>query len=480
MNHVLRLPQATQLYTLEQVEKLTMAEGLSLFKEFINPNLAQMYYLLGLADRKPIKAEGLIITMDDGTQVLDMTAGLAVLNVGHNHPRILAARRKWADAKQLEIWKFIPSPYQAALAHNIAQIMPGGLNKVFFCNSGAEANEGALKLAQKYVGPERSITAFTDISFHGKTHATLSVSGSEKKGNQHFKTMPDCAEIPYGDADAFEALIAEHKKNFGKTRVGIFIVEAIRSEGLVTPPPGYFDRIQRLCKKHDIVLILDEVFCGFGRTGKMFAFEHQNVTPDIVSFSKAFGAGKASFGGYIAQDKLFNKAYGKLKHATLHSTTYNGFGEEIITAIESLNIIQDENLVERSATMGKYLLERLQQVQLKHPAILKDVRGAGLLVNLELDNIASKIAKRVPVPIPDEVVSKLTTGGIITELYEKHNMLVYTPLHNHNLIMVSPSLTITKEQIDQFVEAVDQVLSTNLVEKGLVYLKRMLNFSDAK
>ena len=474
MNHVLRKPEVSTFYSLDELHEMSMADGLSLFKEYINPQLGRMYHLLGLADRKPVKAQGLIIDMSDGSQVLDMTAGLAVLNVGHNHPRILAARKQWAEQQQLEIWKFIPSPYQAGLAHNLSKLMPAGLNKVFFCNSGAEANEGALKLAQKYVGMDRPIVVYTDISFHGKSHATLSVSGSEREGNKHFKQMNDCIEVPYGNADAFEQVVQSHKKTFGKTRVGTFIVEAIRSEGLVKPPEGYFDKIQAVCRKHDIVLILDEVFCGFGRTGKMFAFEHQNVVPDIVSFSKAFGAGKASFGGFVSQDRLFQKAYGKLKQATLHSTTYNGFGEEIVTAIESINIIRDERLVEQSEQLGAYLLAELLALKTKHAGILADVRGAGLLVNIELKNLASSIAKKFPLPIPDEVISKVTTGGVITELYEKHNILVYTPLHNHNLIMVSPSLTISKAQIDQFVQAMDDVLSTNLIEKGLTYLKRVL------
>jgi putrescine aminotransferase len=412
--------------------------------------------------------------MDDGTEVLDLTAGLAVLNVGHNHPRIMAARQKWSEQNRLDIWKFIPSPYQAGLAHNLAQLMPGDLNKVFFCNSGAEANEGALKMAQKYAGADRKKTVYTDISFHGKTHATLAVSGSEKESNQHFKMLDDCLEIPYGDAAALEAMVKQHKSRFGKTEIGTFIIEAIRSEGVVFPEVGYFQKVRAICDKYDIVLIVDEVFCGFGRTGKMFAFQHQNAQPDIVSFSKAFGAGKASFGGYIARDKIFNKAYGKLKHATLHSTTYNGFGEEIITAIESINIIREEKLVENSEQLGAYFLNELRAVQSRHPGIVKDVRGVGLLLNIELENLTAKIAKAIPLPVPEEVIAKVTTGGVITELYEKHNVLVYTPLHDNNLIMVTPSLTITKAQIDQFIIALDSVLTTNLVEKGMKYLKRML------
>mgnify|MGYP001090018701 FL=1 len=180
------------LLTLEQVEQLSMTEGLQLFANHINPNLAKMYSLLGLADRKPVKAEGLDILMEDGSSVLDLTSAITVLNCGHNHPRIMAARKQWADNNKLELWKFIPSPYQAALAKNLSVVFPGDLQYVFYSNSGAEANEGALKMALKKAGPNRRKVVYTDISFHGKTLGTLSVSGSEKSNNQHSSLLDNC------------------------------------------------------------------------------------------------------------------------------------------------------------------------------------------------------------------------------------------------------------------------------------------------
>lgn len=463
----------TPLMTLDDARKLSKREAYDLFCKHINPSLGKMMNMLGFAGKRPVKAENTTITFDDGSQVIDFTAQFGIMNMGHNHPRILAARQAWAKERQLEIWKFFPSPYQAALASNLSRILPKGLEVVFFCNSGAEANEGALKMASKIAGPDRRIVVHTDISFHGKTHATLSVSGSESHQNKHFKLMPDTVSIPFGDADAFERVLKENKGTFGKTRVSTFIVEAIRAEGVRMNPVGYFDRVRALCDKYQVTLILDEVFTGFGRTGKMFAFDHYNLTPDIVTFSKAFGGGKGSFGGFVARKEIFQQAYGNMKDATLHSTTYNGFGEEIVSAIEAINILHDEGLLENARIQGEYLVSRLEALKSKH-TIIKDVRGVGLLCCVRFENIAAKLGRLIPGEAAGQVIAKLTTGGIINQLFEQHNILAYSPPHDFDLLFLTPPLTITRAEIDRLADALDEVLKTNLLETSHSFLKKYL------
>jgi putrescine aminotransferase len=462
-----------KLWTVDDAKKLTPKETLDLFKKHINPNLGTLLAMLGFAGTIPVRAKGTKLYLKDGTEILDMSGHLGVMNVGHNHPRILKARQEWANEEQLEFWKFHPSPYQAVLCQNLAQIFPDDLEVVFFTNSGAEANEGAMKLAEKYAGSNRDLIVYTDISFHGKTHATLSVSGSESHQNKHFKLLPGCIEIPYGDADALERVISKNKGAIGKSKVGTFIVEAVRTEGVVIPPDGYFKRVRKICDKYDVILIMDEVYSGFGRTGKMFAFQHHNITPDICSFSKAFGGGKATFAAYITRPRIYNKAYGKMSDATLHSSTYNGYGEEIISAIEALNIMHDEKLVENSRVQGEYFLERLKKLQQKHP-IIQYVNGIGLLLCIRLENTAYKFAKLIP-GIPEELFAKLTTGGIITELYERHHILIQTPPHDSNQLLISPPLIISKGEIDYFITALDDVLHMNIVEIATKYIKRYFN-----
>ncbi|MEL7178602.1 MAG: aspartate aminotransferase family protein [Pseudomonadota bacterium] len=450
------------LLTVDDADAMSMTDSLRLFEKHINPNLGKIYKLLGLSSRRPIRAKGSWIYMEDGTKVLDFTSGLAVLALGHNHPKIMEARKRWAAEDQLEIWKFIPSPYQAVLAHNLSKIMPGDLEKVFFCNSGAEANEGALKMAMKYAGRDRDITAFTNISFHGKTLATLSVSGSEKSGCDAFRRLPGCVEVPYGDIDAFERLLSDNRNEDGQTRVGCFIVEAIRSEGVISPPIGYLKRVRELCTKHDVVLICDEVFCGFGRTGKMFAFEHEDIVPDIVTCSKAFGAGKATFAAIVARSPIFMGAYGTLDEATLHSTTFSGFGEEIVTAITGLEVIYEERLVDRSRELGDYLLDQMNGLAQEHKNLVSDVSGRGLMVSIQLTNGVSRFLSKNGLINSKDLeakVSKLLTGSIISRLYQKHGILTLTPLHDPTQILLVPPLNIKKSEIDIFITAFDECLN---------------------
>lgn len=463
-----------ELLTVNDARNLDREKTLDLFCEHINPSLGKMMNMLGFTTKKPIRAKGTKITFDDGSEVLDMTAQFGIMNVGHNHQRILDARAKWAEEEQLEIWKFFPSPYQGVLARNLATIFPGDLNVTFFCNSGAEANEGAIKMASKVAGQERDLIVHTDISFHGKTHAALSVSGSESKQNKWFKKVPGCVSVPFGDLEALKTILKDNKPTFGKTKVGIFIVEAIRAEGVHMPKLGYLKAVRELCDEYDVTLIVDEVFTGFGRTGEWFSFNHEGIVPDIVTYSKTFGGGKATFGGYTARTSLYKKAYGSMNDATLHSTTYNGYGEEIVSAIEVINILHEENLIQASKEKGEYLLHKLKHLEEKH-SLVKGVKCVGLLACVRLENVAAKLAKFIPGGASTHVVAKLTTGGVISKLFEEYNILVYTPPHDFDLLFITPPLTITEAEIDYFVDSLDQVLNSNLVETAQTFLKRYLS-----
>ncbi len=464
------------LMTVDQANALPMDKSLELFKQHINPNLGRLYALLGLASRRPVHAEGMKIQMDDGSSVLDFTAGLAVLALGHNHPKVVEARRKWADEQRLECWKFIPGPQQAVLAKNLSSLMPGDLDIAFFCNSGAEANEGALKLASKYAGVKRDLIAYTDNSFHGKTMGTLSVSGSERYNSKAFKKLDGCVPVPYGDADALERLFADNtdRFGFGKCRISTFIVEAIRSEGVVIPPKGYLARVRELCSKYDVVMICDEVFCGFGRTGELFAFNHEGIVPDIVSLSKAFGAGKATFAAFVTRPKFFHGAYGNLKEATLHSTTFNGYGEELVAAITGMHVLYDEDLIRNSRRMGVHLLDGLRKLKNKYPRLITEVNGIGLLACIKTENaLAKSMAALLPKSdMGRETFAKFTTAGIISQLYTKHDILTYTPLHDSSQILITPPLIVSETEIDQFIAALDDVLQSNVVEHGVQLAKR--------
>lgn len=450
------------LINLSEVNNLSQKDIVKYYKEYINPGIATFLKILGFDKYKIIQAEGMYLYTACGRKIMDFLGGMSVLGHGHNHPRILQVRRKFNENKELEICKAFISQYQSVLAKNLAEIFPGDLKYSFFCNSGAEANEGALKIALLYQrAHKKDKIIYTDLGYHGKTFATMSVSGPiSKPYSELFKKIDGCIEVPFGDIPAFRKLIEERKNN----DIAVIILEAVKADLALMPPGGYLEELYSLCKKNNIIMIVDEVFTGFGRTGKMFAFEHGNIIPDIVTFSKSLGGGKASIAGYIVKPHIFQKAYGSLGTCTIHTTTFGGLGEECATAIEALNIVNDEGLVENAKVQGEYLLSRMRYLKSKYPQYIKDVRCIGLLGVFELRSsheifgagFLSKISRI------DEWLVGLFSAVVASELLKRHNILIYAG-GREDYLPVNPSLIVKREEIELFVKAVDDVLSRNVL-----------------
>jgi len=298
------------LISLAKVDSLPQKDILKLYGNYVNPGIAKFLKMLGFEKFKIVRSKGMYLYTECGRKIMDFSGGMSVLNHGHNHPRIMEVRRNFNKSNRLEICKAFVSQYQAVLAKNLTEIFPGDLQYSFFCNSGAEANEGALKIALLYQGPAKDKIIFTDIGYHGKTFGTMSVSGSVSKPySELFKKLDGCIGVPYGNIAVIENLIRERTLPDGGNDVAVMILEAIKGDLVIKPPSGYLRDLSTLCRKHSIILIIDEVFTGFGRTGKMFAFEHEGIVPDIVTFSKSFGGGKASIAGYIVKPYIFKKTY---------------------------------------------------------------------------------------------------------------------------------------------------------------------------
>lgn len=457
------------LMTISDIEDLSQKSCINMYKDYVNPGIATYLKVLGLERTRIIRSEGMFLYTKDGREILDLSGGMSVLNHGHNHPRILKVRREFNEQRRLEICKAFISQYQAVLARNLAQIFPGDLHYSFFCNSGAEANEGALKMALLFQAGKRDKIVYTDLGYHGKTFATMSVSGEASKPySKLFKQLDGCMEVPYGDINAFRKLIQERKQKCGKHDIAAIILEAIKGDIVVRPPKGYLRELSEICRREEILLIDDEVFTGFGRTGKMFAFEHENIEPDIVTFSKSLGGGKASIAGYIAKKHIFKKTYAPLKRCTVHTTTFGGLGEECVTAIEALNIINDEGLIDNAKQLGEYLLSGMRRLKDKYPNYIKEVRGVGLLCIFELFSTSeifdSKVLKMIP--NVDESLEGLFPALIVSELFKTKDILMYTGCRMDNLF-VNPSLIIKKEQIDMFLNALDEVFQKNLYALGM-------------
>lgn len=450
------------LIKLAEVESISQEKIIEYYKSYINPGIARSLKILGMDKLRIVRAEGMYLYDQSGREILDFSSGFCVLNHGHNHPRILKARREFNREKRLEVCKANISSYQSVLAKNLAEIFPGDLQYSFFCNSGAEANEGALKIALLHQGPAKDKVIYTDESYHGKTFATMSVSGTVSSPYKDlFKSLGGCFEVPFGDIEAVKRLI-ESRTDGKHNDLGCIILEPIKGDRVLIPPDGYLKQLYELCQRYRIVMIADEVYTGFGKTGKMFGFEHGDIVPDVVTFSKTFGGGKASIAGYIVKPFIFKDTYLPMNGCTLHTTTYGGMGEECVTAIEALNIIVEDDYVGKARRRGEYLLSKMKSLQEKHSQYIKATRGIGLLCIFELHPTSELIHQKLrnKIPIVDDLLLGLFPAMIVAELLDKHDILCFTGGREDNLFL-NPSFLVTNEQIDRMIEALDDIFGQN-------------------
>ena len=359
------------LFTVDDCDNLSLGQIWSLYRAHVNPCQVDLLAALGFGRDVIDRAEGMWITTREGRRVLDFTGGTGVLNHGHNHPRILRARRRFQEQNRMEVHKYFFSPYLAALSHNIAALLPDDLDIVYLPNSGAEAIEGALKIAYKAHAGNRSRVLHSDISYHGTLLGAASVSGSKELWFR-FPEIPGATRFSYGDIGSVKACIEKSRQADGASDIYAILIEPMSASTLRACTPEFLREMRAIADSENIVLIFDEVFTGWGKTGKLFHFMHSGVVPDIIVMSKSLGGGKASISAYAVRRGLFMKAYGTGADVTLHTTTYNGFGEEAITAIEAINIAIEDKYADRAVSIGEQLSAGLTDIKARFPDLVAE------------------------------------------------------------------------------------------------------------
>ena len=352
----------------------------------------------------------------DGKEYLDFFAGIAVNALGQSHPKLIETIKKQAE-KLIHVSNVYFTEEQVKLAKKLSEITI--FDKVFFANSGAEANEGAIKLARKYTGRGEIIS--TNNSFHGRTLATVTATGQEKY-KKPFKPLPaGFKHVDFGDSKAIANAITND--------TAAVLIEAIQGEGgVIVPPENYLKEIEAICRENNVLLILDEVQTGFGRTGEMFAYELFAVKPDIITIAKVFGGGYP-IGGFLATDEVASAFdFGD------HGSTFGGNPLGCAVAMTVIETLISEKLVENSKTVGNYLKDKFKLLKEKYDFI-KDVRGYGLFLAIELNQEC------------DYMVDKMREKGFLINATGK------------NSLRFAPPLIITKEQVDKMVIALNEVFS---------------------
>jgi acetylornithine/succinyldiaminopimelate/putrescine aminotransferase len=339
---------------------------------------------------------------------------------------------------------------------------------VFLGSSGSEAMEAAIKVAEKAQGPKRSKIIYAENSFHGKTKGVLSMTDSAMYQSE-FKLVENVVKVPFGDIDAIRQALENDPE------IGIVCLETIQGGGgIIEAPVEFWQQLRALCDEKKVLWVADEVQCGFGRSGRFYAFEHAGVVPDVTALAKSLGAGKCAMGAMIATTEVYMKAYGKPANAMIHGpATFGGIGEACITSIEGLNILYDEDLIGNAARTGTYMLEQLNKLHEKYPKIIKDVRGQGLMIGLELQDFSQTLpfAVRTAVSLLDSKLKGSLSGFIGAALLRDHDVLVAFTEYNRNVLRLEPPLIATKEHVDQFITAMDKVLSGGIIKIVTDFLK---------
>lgn len=443
-----------QLLSLKDSISLDIKEANELYKKHLNPGLLEIYTILGLNEMDIESAEGVEIYLRDGRKILDFSSSIGVLGLGHNHPRIIAAEKLCHEMKLIDAIKVAPHKLQAALAYNLCEMLPGDLDYCFLTVSGAEAVEAAMKVCERAQGQEKTKFITATDSFHGKTHGSLSVTtgGGFQRGFMMGIPKENVVEVPYGHIEAISAAIHANSTKQGNSIIAI-LLEPIQGQDIVTPPSGYLKDVVALCQKHNILTIFDEVKIGMGRSGTFCAYQIEDVVPDVVTLSKSLGGGKRAVGAMICSEKIFKKAYGKRNDSSLHTTTFGGLGESCAVAIETLNVLTEESLIEGAKEKGEYLQARLQELQKKHPSEIKELLGRGLFQGVKFAFSRNTLG----------ILDTVMMVSLVRELYRRHDIIAHFSGSDPTILHIMPPLVVTKEQLDQFVNALDSILLRGFV-----------------
>ncbi len=383
-------------------------------------------YLMNTYNRFPIvlrKGRGMKVWSTDGKEYLDFVGGIAVNCLGHCHPKVVVAIQKQAQ-RLIHVSNYYHIEPQIKLAKLLVE--NSFADKVFFCNSGAEANEAAIKLARRYFREQVGVNKFEIItafnSFHGRTMATISATGQAKFKAGFEPLLPGFTHVEFNDIDAVDKAITKE--------TCAVLIEPIQGEGGVKiPDADYLRDLRELCDRHDILLILDEVQTGIGRTGKLFAYEHFGIKPDIITLAKGLGGG-VPIGAMLATDKV---AVG-FQPGT-HASTFGGNPLVCAAAVVTMEVLlEDGFILDQCRRMGKYLKKRLDEMKKEFPSVIAEVRGMGLLVGMELTRDGAPIVKAC---MDRGLLINCTAG---------------------NILRFTPPLIVTEKEIDHLIDVLEQTI----------------------
>jgi acetylornithine/succinyldiaminopimelate/putrescine aminotransferase len=435
-------------FDLRELVKRHQGQQLFLLSEYINPQMAKVLKTIGF-DPAYVRGQRAHLWDDRGIDYLDMLSGFGVFAVGRSHPKVKEAIRQYLDLDSPNLIKMGTQLLAGLLAQKLVnEFAPPGLDTVFFCNSGAEAMDGALKFAHAFTRKRRYV--YCDHGYHGLSLGTLAVNGCREFRSDYEGVLAGGTEIPFGDAARLEAELS-------RGDVAAFVVEPVIGHGVFIPPDDFLPRARELCTHYGALLIADEVQTGFGRTGKLFACEHWNVIPDIMALSKSLSGGYCPIGAILYPRKIYDRVFSSLDRCMVHSTTFGQNDLAAVCGLATLDVIREEGLVENSARMGAYLVDRLKGLVPKYE-LIREVRGRGLMIAIEFGQPQS-LALKAGWKMIHSVNQDLFCQSLLMPLIMDHHILAQVAVHGKDIIKLIPPLVFDQADADRFIGAFDQVLA---------------------
>jgi ornithine--oxo-acid transaminase len=430
-------------------------QGYELHTKYVNPQLPRTLRTIGF-DKDYVRGEGAYLYDAEGNAYADFLSGFGVFAAGRSHPVI---KKAVADAVEMDFaaWtQFDCQPIMGLLAQKLLAKAPG-LERVFFCNSGTEAVESALKFARHSTGKNRFV--YARHGFHGLSYGSLSVNGAEEF-KEGFGPLLNATEIPLGDLSALEAELR-------KGDVAALIVEPVQGHGVMMTPPGFLPAAKKLLHAKGALLICDEVQVGLGRTGRFFSYEFDDVQPDIVTVAKALSGGYVPVGAMLTTDKIFSSVYSSMDKLMVHSATFKGGSLAMAAGLATLAVIDDEGLVENAARRGAELMRGMEGLAAKYD-LIKDVRGKGLIIGIEFGRPSGLKAKAGWAMLQKARVG-LFAQTVVVSMFQRHRILTQVSGDHMEVIKLIPPLMIGDAEVKLFLDGLGDVLEDASRGSGLMW-----------
>jgi ornithine--oxo-acid transaminase len=422
-------------------------EKFDLHEQHLNNQMVRVLRTIGY-DRNYKKAVGQYLYDEDGNEYLDLLSGFGVFAIGRNHPTVINALTETMTLQLPNLVQMDVSLLSGLLAKEILTTTPENTDKMFFCNSGTEAVEAAIKFARYTT--KRSKIVYCEHAFHGLTLGSLALNGEEIFREGFGPLLPSCEAVPFNDLAALERVLSNKD-------VAAFIVEPIQGKGVNVPDDNYLPEVERLCKKYGTLFVADEIQTGIGRTGKFWAIDHWGVKPDMILMAKALSGGFIPVGGVAMTTKIMDSVFNRMDRAVVHGSTFSKNNMAMAAGLATLEVMRAENLVDNCANVGEDIITSINATVSQYE-FLKEARGKGLMIAIEF-HAPKSLGLKAAWAMLEAANKGLFCQMITIPLFKEHRVLSQVAGHGMNVVKLLPPLNLTQKDRDWVVTSVDKTIA---------------------